>query len=199
MLVASRTQLIEIAIAAVGLLILFLLAVIFVPDLGANLLSGTLVRTNSVALFSEKATYKQGAPVAFYGSSDCPDTMQVFLNGVQVANTTPVNKEFRQLLTLNLAPGDYRLEGRAGSCRTGSVSFKVEASECASGQTSDCALPNGCTGIRVCVNNGWSACATLPKVCQPGSKRGCTMENSCSYGFKVCNSCGTAYGDCTLG
>jgi len=67
--------------------------------------------------------------------------------------------------------------------------------QCKEGESISCEI-DGCNGIRVCENKLWSPCK-LDTICEPGSKEFC-YENSCVNGYKMCNVCGTGYGDCVL-
>ncbi|MFH2106438.1 MAG: hypothetical protein ABII22_04205 [Candidatus Micrarchaeota archaeon] len=66
-------------------------------------------------------------------------------------------------------------------------------SVCTEGAMQNCTY-NSCNGYSQCENGKWSYCKMKP-VCVPGSKSSCT-DNGCVNGYKVCNDCGTDYGDC---
>ena len=67
--------------------------------------------------------------------------------------------------------------------------------QCEEGESIPCEI-DGCNGMRICENKLWSSCK-LNTICEPGSKEFC-YENSCVNGYKICNVCGTGYGDCVL-
>ncbi|MBU0586071.1 hypothetical protein KJ780_01015 [Candidatus Micrarchaeota archaeon] len=78
---------------------------------------------------------------------------------------------------------------------TSEISFIPAAiQECNSG-TEECITEDGCQGTRTCKGGKWSECI-IKKICSPGSTSGCFV-NSCIGGYAVCNSCGTAYENCT--
>ncbi len=52
----------------------------------------------------------------------------------------------------------------------------------------------GCSGERVCVDGAWTGCITK-RICTPGTRTQC-IENFCSTGYKICNECGSGYGEC---
>lgn len=67
--------------------------------------------------------------------------------------------------------------------------------ECIFGQQIPCSNYMNCTGHRVCRGGKWSECI-IWKLCTPGTKTGCFVD-SCRMGYATCNSCGTAYENCT--
>jgi len=64
---------------------------------------------------------------------------------------------------------------------------------CAEGQTKPCSLET-CTGYSSCHNGLWGACR-WQLVCSPYTKTPC-LNNSCVYGYKECDGCGSGYGPC---
>ncbi|HLC68596.1 MAG TPA: hypothetical protein VJH24_02050 [Candidatus Bilamarchaeaceae archaeon] len=66
-------------------------------------------------------------------------------------------------------------------------------SSCSDGETQSCTV-EGCGGERACLNGRWSGC-NVPQVCPPGSRASC-VENACVVGYRLCNECGSAYGEC---
>ncbi|MFH2100540.1 MAG: hypothetical protein ABII71_00430 [Candidatus Micrarchaeota archaeon] len=67
--------------------------------------------------------------------------------------------------------------------------------ECAGSQMEDC-VKGGCDGTRQCVNGSWGRCV-LETVCEPGKLYGC-QGPGCSPGYRVCDSCGTGFGECVM-
>ena len=67
-------------------------------------------------------------------------------------------------------------------------------SVCKSGESKDCNDDNECSGKSVCIGGFWTGCIT-EKICSPEAKTAC-VENFCAVGYKICNKCGTGYGDC---
>jgi len=66
-------------------------------------------------------------------------------------------------------------------------------SKCKEGMSQFCSV-GGCSGISECINGKWSVCS-WEKICISGSHAPC-LDNGCFYGYKTCNFCGTAYGEC---
>ncbi|VVB66473.1 Uncharacterised protein [Candidatus Gugararchaeum adminiculabundum] len=73
------------------------------------------------------------------------------------------------------------------------------APACTEGAVENCTRESdSCPGTHSCYKGRWSGCA-VPKICVPGNRVSCaTQDETCSYGAKVCNPCGTGWGDCTL-
>lgn len=67
--------------------------------------------------------------------------------------------------------------------------------QCNENSTAPCKI-NNCTGLIICKKGKWGPC-TLNVTCKPGSKAPCAKE-SCSVGYRVCNECGTGYGECAI-
>ncbi len=64
---------------------------------------------------------------------------------------------------------------------------------CIENSTASCTIKN-CSGTMTCKNGKWLSCR-LNITCTPGSKAPC-VENTCIVGYKICNECGTDYGEC---
>lgn len=67
------------------------------------------------------------------------------------------------------------------------------AAECAGNETRQCEV-NGCAGRQACQYSAWGVCS-FSKVCVPGERISCSL-NGCSFGYRVCNDCGSGFGDC---
>ncbi|MBS3067121.1 hypothetical protein J4450_00340 [Candidatus Micrarchaeota archaeon] len=65
---------------------------------------------------------------------------------------------------------------------------------CKDGEQEACTNSLGCSGERVCVDGAWTGCITK-RICTPGARTQC-IENFCSVGYKICNECGSGYGEC---
>jgi len=65
--------------------------------------------------------------------------------------------------------------------------------DCNEGQTREC-VRGPCEGIQTCINGSWNKC-TVEVICTPGTKTPCVVEH-CSSAYKICNNCGTGYGEC---
>ena len=70
-----------------------------------------------------------------------------------------------------------------------------ELPECSEGKTKEC-MRGPCEGIQTCINGTWSKCA-VEVICTPGTKTPC-VSNHCSSAYKICNDCGTGYGECIV-
>jgi hypothetical protein len=66
---------------------------------------------------------------------------------------------------------------------------------CQDGKVRQCSVGN-CTGTSTCSDGDWGPCK-LERVCTPGEQLPC-LKQGCAKGFKVCNDCGTAYGECVF-
>ncbi|MBN1169820.1 hypothetical protein JXA56_02255 [Candidatus Micrarchaeota archaeon] len=65
---------------------------------------------------------------------------------------------------------------------------------CIDGETKSC-IVGSCNGTMACRNGKWSVCK-WEILCEPGSRVPCSSEG-CFNGIKICNECGTGYGNCT--
>ena len=65
--------------------------------------------------------------------------------------------------------------------------------ECSDEAVYSCKL-GPCEGVRECKNGIYRQCQ-LKKICEPGSISSCN-EHGCATGRRVCNECGTGYGEC---
>ncbi len=65
---------------------------------------------------------------------------------------------------------------------------------CCEGEKRACVNDLGCDGESICFNGAWTGC-TVQKTCNPGERALC-IENFCSTSYKICNQCGTGYGEC---
>lgn len=99
-----------------------------------------------------------------------------------------------QLETAVLAKaGSHTLRAKSGQCEE-TREFEVVSPACAEGENQSC-LAGGCQGARECREGAWGGCILPPKVCDPGEQVGCGL-NECKFGYRTCNSCGTAFGPC---
>ncbi len=90
----------------------------------------------------------------------------------------------------------YALTWLVGISKPETVVLDYGPRPCESGEARACAVGN-CTGISVCVEGTWGGCK-WQQSCQPGGKETCLSE-SCPYGFRECNECGTGFGPCKAG
>jgi len=65
--------------------------------------------------------------------------------------------------------------------------------QCDEGKSGPC-MKGPCEGTRSCTNGTWGACI-VQKTCEPGEVVPCA-KNGCASAYKVCNGCGTGYGEC---
>lgn len=68
------------------------------------------------------------------------------------------------------------------------------AIECTDGETKECELGD-CGGAISCIGGAWGECVPKKRICVPGKVVGCTLD-SCNFGYKVCNECGTGFSEC---
>jgi len=66
--------------------------------------------------------------------------------------------------------------------------------KCSDKESETCIREDGCTGHKDCYNGHWTQCI-VEQICKPNRTVLCQF-NSCSFGFRTCNACGTAWGDC---
>jgi hypothetical protein len=64
---------------------------------------------------------------------------------------------------------------------------------CKDGMSQSCSV-GSCGGVSTCTSGSWSGCV-WQHMCIPGQKVDC-LNQGCSFGYKVCNECGTGYGQC---
>lgn len=74
----------------------------------------------------------------------------------------------------------------------------VLPSQCEPGGQEACITGGGCEGVRLCANGRLGNCIIPKQECVPGSRVGCTIDE-CTFGFRVCNKCGTGYLPCGQG
>jgi len=68
-----------------------------------------------------------------------------------------------------------------------------ETVECAEGSVRDCER-GPCNGTQSCTNGTWEKCS-VEIICTPGARTPCVMDH-CASAYKICNECGTGYGEC---
>ncbi len=66
---------------------------------------------------------------------------------------------------------------------------------CNDKESETCVREDGCIGHKDCYNGHWTECI-VEQICKPNRTVLCQF-NSCSFGFRTCNACGTAWGECT--
>jgi hypothetical protein len=66
--------------------------------------------------------------------------------------------------------------------------------ECTSRETKACERGE-CGGTIYCIGGTWGECVQKKRICVPGKKVGCTLD-SCSFGYRICNGCGTGFSEC---
>ncbi|MFA5381773.1 MAG: hypothetical protein WC356_01310 [Candidatus Micrarchaeia archaeon] len=67
--------------------------------------------------------------------------------------------------------------------------------ECFENETKDCITINNCDGVIYCRNGKWTNCYKNKVICVPNSSTTCALT-PCSAGIKICNECGTEWGEC---
>ena len=93
-----------------------------------------------------------------------------------------------------LEEGNHSFFAQGNGCNS-TLAFHVAARQCEGNQTSECEK-EGCPGIRKCAGGVFSSCTLPKKVCSPGERVGCSIDG-CSFGYIICNQCGTGFGKCT--
>ncbi|MEM4389068.1 MAG: hypothetical protein QXG98_00205 [Candidatus Micrarchaeia archaeon] len=162
------------------------------PPFLAGLLS--LYRT-SLELGAD--TYRQGEAIRVMGTTRCAPEAQIFVDGRLAANVSVQNGDFAAFVPSgDLEPGLHNISLVAGPC-TRALTVRILGTPCTrDGETLPCRLPNGCEGIRVCIGGAFTACSPTGRICEPGTKRGCTISDKCGTGEQTCNECGTGWSEC---
>lgn len=114
------------------------------------------------------------------------------INDTEVKHSN-VNNTFEINILVN--PGTYNITMTNGTTVYGYKTIIVTELVCEQGQTKDCITTNQCDGKQTCKNNEWATCKTNPIICKPNTRTGCSL-NSCEFGMKTCNQCGTSYSSC---
>lgn len=94
---------------------------------------------------------------------------------------------------ITAAAGSHLLSAEGTRCSR-SLSFEAVQTECNDGENRSCTAGD-CDGTQECRVGAWDACRLPQKKCVPGEKVGCSVD-SCKFGYRTCNSCGTGFGQC---
>ena len=135
----------------------------------------------------------EGRPLVSGGSatlravSTC-GAFDVSLDGAEFGSGSPLLSE-----PFLLQEGIHSFSAQGKGCNS-TLEFTVLARECEGNEALPCAA-GGCPGARKCLGGVFSECLLPKKVCSPGEKVGCST-NGCSFGYMVCNQCGTSFGKC---
>ena len=157
----------------------------FLPKPAAEAPSG-----GAISLFLQGGPLVSGNNAALRAVSTC-GAFGVLLDGAEFGGGSPLLS--RQFL---LEEGSHSFFAQGKNCNS-TLSFTVLARECEANETKVCEK-SGCAGARKCAGGIFSECALPERICYPGEKVGCSTD-SCSFGYMVCNACGTGFGKCAPG
>jgi len=157
----------------------------FLPKPAAEAPSG-----GEISLSLQGRPLVAGSTAALRAVSTC-GAFEVLLDGAVFGNGTPLlSKPFL------LEEGAHSFFAQGKDCNS-TLAFTVLARECYGNETQTCEK-NGCAGARKCAGGIFSECALPERICYPGERVGCSTD-SCSFGYMICNPCGTSFGKCAPG
>ncbi|MCX8197230.1 MAG: hypothetical protein N3G80_02860 [Candidatus Micrarchaeota archaeon] len=125
------------------------------------------------------------AEIAFFSSCD---DFEIFVDGKSYGNYSSGTK-----MNLTLEEGKHIISAKNQQCSS-SISVEAYKRECEEKSSRECFVGN-CSGTQKCSAGKWGECILPKKICVPGQKVGCSL-NSCSFGYRTCNECGTEFGPC---
>ena len=168
-------------------------ALIFAAVLAAYWLFSSAPREEggaSIEVFLDsKGAVFEGEQLAVKAFSSC-GKFDLFLDRKKLAEG-----ETRAQAAFVANVGKHVIEAKGNGCDR-KLEFEAVARQCNDGEEQDCAI-GSCTGRQACAAGRFGNCVLPKKVCVPGTKTGCTL-NSCQFGYRICNECGTGYSDCSL-
>ncbi len=168
-------------------------AVIFAAVLAAYWLFSSAPREeggSSIEVFLDgKGTVFEGERLTVKAFSSC-GKFELLLDGKKIAVG-----ETRAQAAFVANAGRHTIEAKGAQCSQ-KLEFEAVARQCDEGGEQDCKI-GSCTGRQACAAGRFGNCVLPKKVCVPGTKTGCTL-NSCQFGYRICNDCGTGYSDCSL-
>ena len=142
-----------------------------------------------IIMHTDKDEYVEGDSISVSGESTCGN-VSLFVDGKEI-QARNVDGTFSASLTAVIGAHNITAEGDGCAASSG---VTVLNRECSGNETISCTV-NGCDGYKPCVDGRFGACRKNKRVCKPGSRMGCSL-NSCSFGYMICNECGTGYGHC---
>jgi len=157
----------------------------FFPKTGAETPSD-----GSISLSLQGGPLVSGNTATLRAISTC-GAFDVLLDGFEFGGGSPLLS--RQFL---LEDGRHSFFAQGKYCNA-TLEFIALPRECEANETKECEK-SGCAGTRKCEGGIFSECALPERICYPGEKVGCST-NSCSFGYMICNSCGTSFGKCGPG
>ncbi|VVC01750.1 Uncharacterised protein [uncultured archaeon] len=99
----------------------------------------------------------------------------------------------RAYVKIEAAEGSHTLEAKNPSCEK-KLDFEVRKAECLGNENRSCEV-DGCSGTETCAGGFFGSCIRPSRICTPNERVGCSL-NACGFGYKYCNGCGTAFGQC---
>lgn len=172
-------------LSAASLLVLlaavFLIAIYFPQQKGSGEGAG------AIEVFIDSAPLVENSPISIRAFSSCGD-FSLYLDGKELG-AGPA----RISASVYADAGMHLLVAKNGKCAA-SKEFSVAKKECEGNQTRPC-QEGICTGTQTCIGGAFAQCILPPRVCVPGQAVGCSVD-SCLFGYRTCNPCGTAFGPC---
>ncbi|MEM4633675.1 MAG: hypothetical protein QW275_00805 [Candidatus Anstonellaceae archaeon] len=129
----------------------------------------------------------EGENISIRGFSSCGN-FSLYIDGSAVLQ----NQQSVEL-EIKLGRGEHIILASNKDCFA-NVSVSVAVRECKEGETRPC-MQDGCEGKEICEKGLFSPCTLPPKICIPGQKLGCLLDE-CRFGYMVCNQCGSGFGPC---
>ena len=129
----------------------------------------------------------ENSPISIRAFSSCGD-FSLYLDGKELGSGST-----RVSASVYSDAGAHQLVAKNGKCAA-SKEFSVSKKECEENQARPC-QEGTCAGTKTCIGGAFGPCLLPPKVCLPGQAVGCSVD-SCRFGYRTCNQCGTAFGPC---
>jgi len=135
---------------------------------------------------SPNAPVMEGTALSAQAFSSCGN-FSLYLDG------SPIGSGERVLQKIAPKAGRHLLAASNEKCNA-SLQLEITARECFESEKKDC-KQDGCGGQATCENGRFSSCVLPVQICVPDQRMGCAI-NGCSFGYMLCNQCGTGYGPC---
>jgi len=191
--ILRKLSLFAIILAASIVVLLVLAKTVEKNGEGSSLANSSDTAVNKFSISASPASVAAGSEVSIFvvGVFSCEGELSISLDGRPVPYDA-AGDEARAKIRPDF--GESRVVAKKGAC---SDYAKVDAflPDCGEGQQKACVAADGCDGAQKCRNGKWAACYKNPRVCVPDSTVACSL-NSCSFGARRCNACGTGYGSC---
>ncbi|MCX8198290.1 MAG: hypothetical protein N3F07_03835 [Candidatus Micrarchaeota archaeon] len=138
-------------------------------------------------MLSVKPQLASEQQLVFIKAASSCGNFTLYLDGKPLASGERIEKQ------IVAEAGRHVVSANNSICGASSV-LEVLKKECEEGEVAQCSK-DGCPGESVCENGRLSECALPKKICVPGQKVGCPVDE-CRFGYMECNHCGTGFGPC---